>query len=80
MLSYSDLRRAIIGIREESVQLNPTAKDVLQLMQELHVDSVPVLDANDQWLFFANHEEILARLTTSILIDLDRSSDRVALS
>lgn len=69
MLSYSDLRSAVIGIRQESVQSSATAKDVLQLMQELHVDSVPVLDANDRWLFFANREEVLARLMTSILID-----------
>jgi hypothetical protein len=69
MLSYSDLRSAIIGIRKESVQSSATAKEVLQLMQEIHVDSVPVLDANDRWLFFANREEILARLMTSILID-----------
>ncbi len=69
LMSYSDLRSSIIGIRDEYVSSNETAKAVLQLMQELHVDSVPVLDANDRWLFFANREEILARLMTSILID-----------
>jgi CBS domain-containing protein len=69
MMSYVNLRNSIIGIRTESVRSNATAKEVLQLMQELHVDSVPVLDTNDRWLFFANREEILARLMTSILID-----------
>jgi hypothetical protein len=68
MLSYSDLRSEIIGIRNESVQSSANAKEVLQMMQEMHVDSVPVLDANDRWLFFANREEILARLMSSILI------------
>jgi CBS domain-containing protein len=69
MMPYVDLRNSIIGIRTDSVRSNATAKEVLQLMQELHVDSVPVLDTNDRWLFFANREEILARLMTSILID-----------
>ncbi len=69
MLSYSDLRSGIIGISMESVQSSATAKEVLQMMQEMHVDSVPVLDANDRWLFFANREEILSRLMSSILID-----------
>jgi CBS domain-containing protein len=69
MPSYSDLRSGIIGIRKESVQSSATAKEVLQLMQEIHVDSVPVLDANGRWLFFANREEILARLISSIIID-----------
>jgi hypothetical protein len=68
MLSYSDLRSGIIGIRNESVQSSATAKAVLQMMQKMHVNSVPVLDANDKWLFFANREEILARLMSSILI------------
>jgi hypothetical protein len=69
IMSYSDLRSSVIGIRTEYVQSNATAKEVLQLMQELHVDSVPALDTNDRWLFFANREEILARLMTSILIE-----------
>jgi hypothetical protein len=67
--SYPNLMPSIIGIRKESVQSSATAKDALQLMQELHIDSVPVLDSIDRWLFFANREEILARLMTSILVD-----------
>ena len=69
MLSYTDLRSGIIGIRKDSVQATATAKEVLKMMQEMHVDSVPVLDADGRWLFFANREEILARLMSSIIID-----------
>ena len=50
--------------------IKPTAstKQVLEKMQELHIDSMPVVDENKQWKFFANREEILARLMTTILL------------
>jgi len=38
-------------------------------MQELHFDSIPVVDIDKRWLFFANRGEILARLMTTIILE-----------
>jgi hypothetical protein len=38
-------------------------------MQELHTESIPVVDADQRWMFFANRGEILARLMTAIIVD-----------
>jgi hypothetical protein len=43
-------------------------RQVLEKMQEFHLDSLPVVDSGGKWLFFANREEILARLMTTIII------------
>jgi CBS domain-containing protein len=56
------------GIRKYYVEPGTSAKEVLEKMQELHIDSIPVVDENKRWLFFANRGEILANLMTSILL------------
>jgi CBS-domain-containing membrane protein len=64
---YTELR-AMKGIRKYYVEPGTSAKEVLEKMQELHIDSIPVVDENKRrWLFFANRGEILANLMTSIL-------------
>jgi CBS domain-containing protein len=65
--AYRELRQ-MGGIRKESVRPKTSAREVLQQMQELHVDSLPVVDENGKWLFFANRGEILANLITSVLL------------
>jgi hypothetical protein len=65
--AYRELRQ-MRGIRKESVGPRTSAREVLQKMQELHVDSLPVVDENGKRLFFANRGETLANLITSILL------------
>ena len=68
-VNYADLRRLVIGINTQIARPGDSAKAVLTQMQELHVDSIPVVNADQQWLFFANRGEILARLMTAIIVD-----------
>ncbi|NIR50523.1 hypothetical protein GWO43_18575 [candidate division KSB1 bacterium] len=56
------------GISKHSVKPGTSAKEVLETMQELHLDSLPVVDENGKWQFFANRGEILARLMTSVIL------------
>lgn len=66
---YDMLRKNIIGISEQTVSPNDSAKEVLVKMQELHIDSIPVVDSDNRWLFFANRGEILARLMTALILE-----------
>lgn len=63
-----DRLRVFKGITDYYIKPTASTKQVLEKMQELHIDSIPVVDENKQWLFFANREEILARLMTTILL------------
>jgi hypothetical protein len=62
-----DRLRNFSGISQVYVNPDASARDVLEKMQELHVDSLPVVDKEKKWRFFANRGEILARLMTSII-------------
>jgi len=68
ILKYSRLRGEIAGISTESAKSSDTAKQVLETMQELHVDNLPILKG-DQFLFFANRGEILSNLISSFIIE-----------
>ncbi|MBV1930088.1 MAG: hypothetical protein KUG71_00095 [Porticoccaceae bacterium] len=68
-VNYSELRSEIMGVNEQTVSQSDSAKNVLEKMQELHVDSIPVIDSDKRWLFFANRGEILARLMTTIILE-----------
>jgi len=56
------------GISKHSVEPGTSAKDVLEKMQELGFDSIPVVDENMRWQFFANRGEILAHLMSSLIL------------
>ena len=66
-INYGELK-AFKGMNEYYIKPTASTKQVLEKMQELHIDSMPVVDENKQWKFFANREEILARLMTTILL------------
>jgi len=68
---YDNLKQEIVGIRKEMVNDDSTVTNVLEQMQELHIDSIPVVDKNERWLFFANRGEILARMMTNIMLKKD---------
>ncbi len=68
VVRYEDLKQEIVGIRKETVDDDRTVTNVLKQMQELHIDSIPVVDKSGRWLFFANRGEILARMMTSIML------------
>lgn len=68
-VDYTELRGRIMGVNEQTVRPNDSAKEVLGKMQELHFDSIPVVDSDKRWLFFANRGEILARLMTTIILE-----------
>jgi len=67
-LRYAELRDGMVGVSELSVRPEESAREVLARMQEWHLDSVPVVDADGQWLFFANRGEILSRLMSSLIL------------
>jgi CBS domain-containing protein len=68
-LEYGELKSQTIGLNMESVTPESSAKQVLAKMQDLHIDSIPVVNADGAWLFFANREEILASLISKIILE-----------
>jgi len=66
--NYNNLKN-LVGIRQQKVAPTESAKQVLSKMQELHMESLPVVDENDRWLFFANQGEILSRLMTTLMLE-----------
>ena len=56
------------GISKHSVKPGASAKDVLEKMQELHINSIPVVDKKMRWQFFANRGEVLAHLMSSLIL------------
>jgi len=67
-LSYTRLRDQLVGINHQSVNPEQPAREVLEKMQTLRIDSLPVVDESGRWLFFVNRGEILARLMTSVIL------------
>ncbi len=67
-VNYNELKD-MIGVSKYTVNLNDSVKKVLEEMQELHIDSIPVVDSDNSWLFFANRGEILASLMTTIILE-----------
>jgi hypothetical protein len=67
-LDYDQLKARVVGINQQTVNPELSAKEVLEKMQQLHIDSIPVVDAKQRWLFFANRGEILARLMTTMIL------------
>lgn len=68
-VKYDELRNTYINVNKQTVSPNDSAKKVLEEMQKLHIDSIPVVDSTGTWLFFANRGEILGRLMTSIILE-----------
>lgn len=71
-IKYQTLQDTIIGINIQTVSPDLSARKVLEKMQELHIDSIPVVDENQKWLFFANRGEILARLMTTMILQQEK--------
>ena len=59
----------IAGISKEYIKATDTAFQVLKKMQSLHVDNLPVIDANKNFMFFINRGEILSTLMTTIILE-----------
>jgi len=68
-VDYYRLKDMIVGINKETVEQNASVMTVLEKMQKMHTDSIPVIDSNKNWLFFANRGEILTRLLTTIILE-----------
>lgn len=68
-VDYHTLKDDMVGIRKEKVLPTESAKEVLSKMQELHMESLPVVDENERWLFFTNQGEILSRLMTTLMLE-----------
>ncbi len=68
-LTYDDLKNRTIGISDQKVNPTDNTKEVLAKMQELHMESLPVVDDNGRWLFFANRVEILSSLMTKLMLE-----------
>lgn len=69
LINYSYLKEHTVGINMESVMPTDNARDVLWKMQELHIESLPVVNEQNRWMFFTNRGEILSSLMTSIMLE-----------
>ncbi len=67
IIPFNELKN-MQGISMHHVEPGMSAKDVLATMQELHIDSVPVVGDRGKWQFFANREEVLAHLMSSLIL------------
>jgi CBS domain-containing protein len=66
---YFLLRSMFVGIKQDKVLPTESAKEVLSKMQKLHLESLPVVDEDGNWLFFVNQGEILSKLMTDIVLE-----------
>ena len=73
-INYDELKSKTIGIRDQTVKPTDNAKKVLWKMQDLHMESLPVVDENGRWLFFTNRGEILSSLMTTIMLEKEEVS------
>jgi hypothetical protein len=67
-LSYAEIRSQMAGISKESALPSDSAKQVLQKMQKLHIENLPIVKDN-HFVFFANRGEILSNLITSYILE-----------
>jgi hypothetical protein len=67
-LSYPVLKNRIAGISIEAANYTDSAKDVLERMQDLHVENLPIVK-NKEFIFFANRGEILSSLISSYILE-----------
>lgn len=67
-LTYAQLQRDMVGISHNSVKATDSARVVLQAMQEIHTENLPVLEGK-QFKFFANRGEILANLISKLILE-----------
>ena len=67
-LTYAEIRSQMVGISKESALPTDSAKQVLQNMQSLHLENLPIVKDN-RFLFFANRGEILSSLMTSYILE-----------
>lgn len=68
-IGYDELRATVFGVSPESVEPTASTREVLERMQALHLDSLPVVDAEGRWLSFANRGEILSQLLSALLLE-----------
>lgn len=73
-MNYDALKSNTIGISDQTVEPTDNVKDVLWKMQDLHMESLPVVDENGKWLFFTNRGEILSSLMTTIMLEKEEGS------
>lgn len=67
-LTYAEIRGQMAGISKEFALPTETAKQVLQKMQKLHLENLPIIKDN-RFVFFANRGEILSSLMTSYILE-----------
>lgn len=65
-VGYDELRSRIVGIDGEHVVHTDSAQQVLERMQKLHTDHLPVLNQG-RFAFFASRGEILSSLISNFL-------------
>ena len=63
------LKENTVGISNQRVGPTESARQVLWKIQDFNMESLPVEDENDKWLFFANRGEILANLMTTLMLE-----------
>jgi hypothetical protein len=68
IIDYEALKIDITGIKMHHALITDSAKVVLQKMEKLGVDSLPILDKN-KFKFFSNRGDILSRLMTTLILE-----------
>lgn len=66
---YSQIRSIVTGVTTDSVPPDTSAKDVLERMQEKHVDRMAVVSGDKKFKFIVEREDILGKLMTSLLLE-----------
>ena len=68
IIDYDALKIDITGIKMHHALITDSAKVVLQKMEKLRVDSLPILD-HKKFKFFSNRGDILSRLMTTLILE-----------
>jgi hypothetical protein len=76
-LPYAEIRSQMAGVSRESALPTDSAKQVLQKMQKLHLEQLPIVKDN-RFVFFANRGEILSSLMTSYILEPKGQKPEVA--
>lgn len=66
--SYANLKRKIIGLREESAFPSSTASDVLQQMQTAKTDHIAIVTKNKKYMYMVSKQDILAKLISTMIL------------
>lgn len=66
-VKYEDLISKIAGIKKYSVKSDDSVKVLLDKMDKYRSSSLPVVDKDNNWKFFVNRGDVIAKLITNMM-------------